>query len=266
MRPLAASALWLALALSSAPLFASTGTVTHLSGTLSVKKADGSVRLLSQKSRIESGDTVTTERDSFAQIEFADGARMTLKPNTSVKIERFSYAEEKPQDDAFYYRLLRGGLRTVAGVVGERSAARYELRTAGGTVGMRDTDAACAGGPARCAGPDGTVRVSPADAQAIRRAATVVVEDCMSARDGDCSRRDAAVFVAVADGDAVLRIAQAELGLSAGQSGALAQGQRPIFLAADPGLQFTPPATFIQSIMTGGVVNLGRSLECVVNR
>jgi len=270
MRPLAASLFFLVLALSSAPLLASSGTVTHLVGTLSVKKADGSVRLLSQKSRVESGDTVSTERDSFAQIEFADGARMTLKPDTSVKIERFSYAEEKPQDDAFYYRLLRGGLRTVAGVVGERSAGRYELHTAGGTVALRTdgraTDAACTGGPARCAGPDGTVRVSPADAQAIRRAATVVVEDCLSARDGDCSRRDAAVFVAVADGDAVLRIAQAELGLSAGQSGALAQGQRPIFLAADPGLQFTPPATFIQSIMTGGVVNLGRSLECVVNR
>ena len=46
----------------------------------------------------------------------------------------------------------------------------------------------------------------------------------------------------------------------------LAQGQRPLFLASDPGLQFTPPATFIQSIMTGGVVNLGRSLECVVAR
>ena len=255
----------LALAFSGAAA-ASGGTVTHLSGTLSVKKADGSVRILSRKSRIESGDILVTERDSFAQIEFADGARLTLKPNTSVAIEKFSYAEERPQEDAFVYRLLRGGVRAVAGVVGERSADRYQLRTAGGTVEMRGADAACGAGPARCAGPDGTVRVSPADAESMRRAATVSVDDCASSRGGDCARLDAAVFVAVADGEVVVRNPQGEVGLSAGQFGAVAANQRPIFLAADPGLQFVPPATFIQSIMTGSFVNLGKSLECAITR
>src|SRR5436190_5791075 len=79
----------LALAAASAGTLASTGTVTNLSGTLSVKKADGSVRILSQKSQIESGDTLNTERESFAQIKFSDGAQLTLKPNTAVKIESF---------------------------------------------------------------------------------------------------------------------------------------------------------------------------------
>ena len=81
---LAAGLLLVALALPGAAASASSGTVTHLSGTLSARKADGSVRILSQKSKIENGDTISTERDSFAQIEFADGARLTLKPNTAV--------------------------------------------------------------------------------------------------------------------------------------------------------------------------------------
>src|SRR5258707_1216083 len=127
MRRFAGAALLVALALFGAGAAASGGTVTHLLGTLSVKKADGSVRLLSRKSTIESGDTLVTERDSFAQVEFADGARLTLKPNTAVTIERFSYAEEKPQADEFRYRLIHGGVRAVAGVIGERSAGRYEL-------------------------------------------------------------------------------------------------------------------------------------------
>ena len=88
----------------------------------------------------------------------------------------------------------------------------------------------------------------------------------MSSRSGECARLQAAVFVAVADGEAVARNPQGEIGLAAGQAGALAASQRPLFLADDPGLQFTPPATFIQSIMTGAVVNLGRSLECIVAR
>jgi hypothetical protein len=264
MSRFAGAPLLLALAFSSAAIAASSGSVTHLSGTLSVTKPDGSVRILSQKSRIESGDTLSTERDSYAQVEFADGARLTLKPNTSVTIERFSYAEEKPQEDAFFYTLLKGGMRAVAGVVAERSAERYQVRTAAGTVGLRSAVADCGAGPGECPVEKSAVRVGRADA--LGRSATMAIDDCASSRGGDCARLDAAVFVAMADGEAVVRNPQGQVGLAAGQAAALTANQRPIFLANDPGLQFTPPATFIQSIMSGSVVNLGRSLECVVAR
>jgi hypothetical protein len=258
MRPAAASCLFFLLASWGAAVFAQGATVSHLSGTLSVKKADGSVRLLSQKSRIEPGDTIATERDSFAQIEFADGARLTLKPGTAVTLERFSYAEERPEEDAFFYSVLRGGVRAVAGIVGERSSERYQVRTAGGTVGIRPAAAA--------ASSDGAVRVGRRDADARPHAATFTIDDCTSSRGGECARLQAAVFVAVADGEAVARNPQGEVGLAAGQAGALAAGERPLFLGDDPGLQFTPPASFIQSIMTGALVNLGRSAECAVAR
>jgi hypothetical protein len=220
-----------ALASSAA---ASSGTITQLSGTLSVRKADGSVRILSQRSTIESGDTVNTERESFAQIRFSDGGQVTLKPNTSVKIQSFRFSEEKPQDDSFVYRLVKGGLRTVTGLVGKRSKDKYELETATATVGIRGT--------------------------------TLSADDCLNDRGGDCSRLDAAVYVGVADGEVVVRNGQGDLGLAAGQFGLVAPNQRPLFLSTDPGLQFTPPATFIQSVMTGSVVNAGKNLECIVSR
>lgn len=213
---------------------ASSGTITQLSGTLSVRKADGSVRILSQRSTIESGDTVNTERESFAQIRFSDGGQVTLKPNTSVKIQSFRFSEEKPQDDSFVYRLVKGGLRTVTGLVGKRSKDKYELETATATVGIRGT--------------------------------TLSADDCLNDRGGDCSRLDAAVYVGVADGEVVVRNGQGDLGLAAGQFGLVAPNQRPLFLSTDPGLQFTPPATFIQSVMTGSVVNAGKNLECIVSR
>ena len=77
---------------------ADNGAVSQLSGTLSVRKADGSVRILSQKSEIQSGDTINTQRDSYAQIKFADGSQLTLKPNTSVKIDRFNFQEAQPKE------------------------------------------------------------------------------------------------------------------------------------------------------------------------
>jgi len=83
-----------ALTVSSGIAMAAAGNVTQLSGTLSVKKADGSVRILSQKSDIAPGDTLNTQKDSFAQIKFGDGGQITLKPNTSVKIENFNFTQD----------------------------------------------------------------------------------------------------------------------------------------------------------------------------
>jgi ferric-dicitrate binding protein FerR (iron transport regulator) len=213
---------------------ASTGTVSQLSGTLSVRKADGTVRILSQKSTIESGDTVNTERDSYAQIKFSDGAQVTLKPNTAVKLDNFKFTEDRPQDDSFLYSLVKGGLRAVTGIVGKRNKDAYRLGTATATIGIRGT--------------------------------TFSADDCATSREGDCARLDAAVYVGVADGEVVVRNGAGELGLTAGQFGLIAANQRPLFLSTDPGLQFTPPATFIQSVMAGAAVNAGRNLECVVRR
>ena len=234
MRWKEAAGLAVASVFAAGAALASTGTVTQISGTLSVKKQDGSVRILSQKSQIESGDTINTERDSFAQIRFSDGAQLTLKPNTAVKIESFKYSEEKPQEDSFLYSLVKGGLRAVTGIVGKRSKDKYQLGTATATIGIRGT--------------------------------TLSADDCVDRRDGDCARLDAAVYVGVSDGEVIVRNGQGELGLAAGQFGLIAPNQRPLFLSTDPGLQFTPPATFIQSVMAGSVVNSGKNLECIVTR
>jgi hypothetical protein len=209
-------------------------TVTQLAGTLSVRKADGSVRILSQRSQIENGDTVTSERDSYAQIRFNDGAQITLKPTTTVKLANFRFAEDKPREDAFVYALIKGGLRAVTGSLGRRSPASYQLQTATATVGIRGT--------------------------------TFSADDCFNERDNECGRLNPGVYVSVSDGEVVVRNGQGELGLAAGQFGLIGSNQRPLFLPADPGLQFTPPATFIRTVMAGSVVNAGRNLECQVTR
>jgi hypothetical protein len=234
-RGLRASGLSLALALAAAPAasWANTGTVAQLSGTLSVKKADGSVRILSQKSVVETGDTLNTEQDSYAQIKFSDGAQLTLKPNTTVRIDNFKFAVEKPRDDAFLYSLVKGGLRAVTGIVGKRSKDKYELGTATATVGIRGT--------------------------------TLSADDCVSTRAGECARLDAAVYVGVADGEVIVRNGQGEIGLAAGQFGLVAPNQRPLFLSTDPGLNNWTTTPQMRSILSfGGPAGGGSS--CVVVR
>jgi hypothetical protein len=137
---------------------AGAGQVQHLSGTLTVQRADGSVRILSQKSDVNPGETLTTQKDSYAQINMTDGSSMTLRPNTQVKIESFQFSESKPQEDSAFFRLVKGGLRTVTGLVGKRgNQDAYRIGTATATIGIRgssgdtiNNEQGCAGVIANC--------------------------------------------------------------------------------------------------------------------
>jgi FecR protein len=138
---------------SAATLAAGAGTVTHLSGTLSVQRSDGSVRILSQKSEVSPGDVLTTQRDSYAQINFTDGSSLTMRPNTQIKIEQYNFVQDRPQEDNSFLRLVKGGLRTVTGLVGKRgNQDAYKVGTNTATIGIRgssgdtiDTSGGCEG-------------------------------------------------------------------------------------------------------------------------
>lgn len=118
------------------------GTVQFLSGTLSVQRPDGAVRLLSERSEIQVGDVVTTERDSYAQVKFSDGGQVTLRPQTQVRFEGYSFSEAEPKKDNFAIALLKGGMRSVTGLIGSarRNRDAYRLSTATSTIGIRGTD------------------------------------------------------------------------------------------------------------------------------
>ena len=228
-----------ACGLMSFAAWANTGTVSQLSGTLSVQKADGTVRILAQKSEVVTGDTINTQKDSYAQIKFSDGGTITLKPNTTVKIQRYQFQAAEPKNDSFVFGLLKGGLRAVSGLVGKRGDEdAYQLGTATATIGIRGT--------------------------------SYGADDCMTTpcpKPNSNENLEPSVYVSVTDGEIVASNGAGSQSFLAGQFGAISdRNSRPRFLSTDPGLQFTPPATFIQSIMTGAAVNAGKNQECVVRR
>lgn len=126
-----------------APLVAfAQGTVQYLSGTLSLQRPDGSVRALAEQSSVSVGDVITTQRDSYAQLRFTDGGQVTLRPETQVRIEAYAYEEGRPERDSFAMQLFKGGLRSLTGLIGKRSANRsaYRMVTSTATIGIRGTD------------------------------------------------------------------------------------------------------------------------------
>lgn len=115
------------------------GTVVQLSGPLLAKKADGAVRILSMKSEVESGDTLVTEKNTYAMVKFIDNSEITLKPSTTFKVENFSYDASKPEADNASFNLVKGGLRSVTGLLGKRNKEKFAMKTPTATIGIRGT-------------------------------------------------------------------------------------------------------------------------------
>lgn len=130
-------ALWAMAALALAAPVA--GKVVHLSGPLFAKKANGVVKALSVKSEVENGDTLVTEKNTYAMVRFIDNSEITLKPGSTMTIENFSFDNDKQDGDQASFKLVKGGLRSVTGLLGKRSKEKFELKTPSATIGIRGT-------------------------------------------------------------------------------------------------------------------------------
>ena len=197
------------------------GVVTELAGTLTATR-DGGAIVLSKGSTVKQGDTITTEKGAYAQIKFSDGAVMTIKPGTKFVIQEHNFTPDEPEKDVSTFSLLKGGLRTVSGLIGKRgNRDAYKMNTATATIGIRGTvfdvdDCAtsqCVKGKAKL--DDNADTKEPENGE-------VLVP---------------AVYVGVHDGEVVVKNDAGELTLSAGQFGiAPTTNIIPTQLPGDPGL------------------------------
>jgi len=110
------------------------GTVTKVSGLTVAKSAEGRTRVLAENSPLRQGDTVTTERNTFARLEFVDGAAIVLQPESLLVLTRYSYDAGKPALDKVELELKQGGFSSTVGALGKRSADATVITTPGGNL------------------------------------------------------------------------------------------------------------------------------------
>lgn len=206
------------------------GVVAHLSGPLLDHKADGTTKVLGAQSQVDSGDTLVAEKNTYAQIRFIDNSEITLRPGTTFRIENFAYDAARPQADSAAFSLVKGGLRSITGLLGQRNKEKFSLKTPGATIGIRGT--------------------------------TFVAQWV------DTAQPDApapGLHVTVLDGTIVVTNGGGTLDVPAGQSGfAAGPGQAPVRAAPHPALQFVPPAGFGER-GGGGRAEMGQGgVDCVV--
>lgn len=246
----------LLLMLSTAALAEIAGTVTHLSGPLLARKADGTSKILSQKSTVESGDLLISEKDTYARVKFTDNSEITLKPNTQIRIDTYLFDQAKPENDSAVFNLIKGGLRALTGLVGKRgNQDSYKLKAPSATIGIRGTDyiAQVVGAPPGAGGGASQDAGMGSDSQvgALARAggaAPIELEDVDTMVVGappGAGGLAPGLYVQVLDGMIHVTNQGGTQNFAAGQFGYTPSlTQPPVVLPSNPGIQFTPPPSF----------------------
>ncbi|MCW8854440.1 MAG: FecR domain-containing protein [Gammaproteobacteria bacterium] len=96
-------------------------------------------RRLSRHSEIISGDTIKTAKNTRAQIRMKDGALISLQPDTEFKIAKYTFNGKEDGTERGIYELIKGGFRTITGLIGHRNKQNYQVRTTVATIGIRGT-------------------------------------------------------------------------------------------------------------------------------
>jgi hypothetical protein len=231
------------------------GTIVQLSGPLMAKRADGAVRILSMKSEVESGDTLVTEKNTYAMVKFIDNSEITLKPSTTFKVENFSYDAGKPDGDNASFSLVKGGLRSVTGLLGKRNKEKFSLKTPSATIGIRGTTFIAEWVEAS----EQTVAQAAAARQAWLMASTAGLGDSYPVQPlmlaqvnvpspGRAGTLAPGLYVQVIDGMINVSNSGGNLNFAAGQFGFTPSVQQPpVIVPTNPGLKFSPPAVFSAS-------------------
>jgi len=115
------------------------GEVIFAAGSVSATDPQGAGRALDKGAAVEEGDTIVVE-DGRVQIHFKDGAFLALHAHTRFRIDRYRYAAAGDSEDGVLLSLLKGGLRTISGVVGKTNRSAYSLDASVATIGIRGTD------------------------------------------------------------------------------------------------------------------------------
>jgi hypothetical protein len=122
-----------------AAVAAQAGEIETVRGVVLLHAAGQTPRTAARGVQLNEGDKLTTAEGGIAMLRLADGTRMTVRPNTEIEMAQYRFAQGAA-DNSMVLKLLRGGLRTVTGLIskGLPDAAKIQTNTA--TIGIRGTD------------------------------------------------------------------------------------------------------------------------------
>ncbi len=155
-----------AASIQATPQSEQAGSAVVAVGSVTDTGIDGHTRQLQDGDSVFAGDGITTGDDSYADLDFEDGGRILLRPDTEFHIQQFHYDpaahgyalspaqastapastppvrppdQAPPEHESALFRLIKGGFQAITGFIGHVEHQDYAVETPVATIGIRGT-------------------------------------------------------------------------------------------------------------------------------
>lgn len=114
------------------------GTFKHVEGDTWIDRANARHRP-SPGDGVSETERLRTGADGAASILLKDGTVLTMGPNTTMDLSRFSF-DSTTQKGHFMLDLLQGSVRVITGLLARVNPDLFKVQTPTSVVGVRGTD------------------------------------------------------------------------------------------------------------------------------
>lgn len=117
-----------------------TGEIARITGDsiAQARATDGSMRKLEVGSAVNTGDAISTGKDTTLVVRFADGSRFSLGSQSEFVVDKFSY-KQGAEDNSFHTSFVKGVFRFVSGLVAKSTGRDMKVKLTVATIGVRGT-------------------------------------------------------------------------------------------------------------------------------
>jgi hypothetical protein len=119
---------------------ATAGQVMVVTGTVRVVDVQGKERTLEKGADVRSGDKIVTGQGALVQVRMNDGGYLSIRSETEMSIDNFVHNEKESSKSSFVVSLIKGGFRSITGLIGRANPDAYRVKASTATIGIRGTD------------------------------------------------------------------------------------------------------------------------------
>lgn len=124
----------LSISVHAAPIVV--GKIGFAKGSNAAQQPNAAPRLLGKDAEVYQGDNIQTSDGSFVIVEFTDGSKVTIRPNSNFKIEQFDAASKNAK-----LTVYEGGVRATTGEFAKTGSDNFQIKTPTATLkGEKDSD------------------------------------------------------------------------------------------------------------------------------
>jgi hypothetical protein len=96
--------------------------------------------VLSKGATVTAGDLVYTESNGHVHLRFIDEGLVSVRPRSTLEIERYDFDSRNPKKSAVKFNLREGVARSISGNAAKSARGRFRLNTPVAAIGVRGTD------------------------------------------------------------------------------------------------------------------------------